>query len=257
MAIKGDRKRLVSLFMSFLIVLLMAQGIFSLATIANASSDDQNEDSFLKEPFQEEAVVAHDPLEPVNRAFFEFNDKLYFWVLKPVSTVYKTLLPPGLRTAIKNAFSNLRTPIRFFNCLLQNKGKAAFVELERFFINSTLGVGGVFDIAKTHFNLKRHNEDFGQTLAVHGMKADTYIDWPILGPSTLRDTIGWVVDKFLDPVTYLPGGIVVQAEIRAGKMVNDTSFILGEYEDLKETSIDPYVALRNAYLQYRKKLIEK
>ncbi len=255
--IHNRRKRSCITISLLLCVLCLVILNFTAVGYAKASTINQNNNDFEKEPFSEEIITAHDPLEPINRFFFEFNDKLYFWVLKPVTTVYKTFLPPGVRTAIKNAFENIRTPIRFFNCLLQKKGKPALIELERFFINSTLGVGGFFDIAKTHFNLQKYSEDFGQTLAVHGMKADTYIDWPIFGPSTIRDTIGKVLDLALDPLSYMPGGLVVQAEVRTGKIVNDTSFVLGEYEDLKESAVDPYVALRNAYLQHRKKLIEE
>ncbi len=251
-----QKKNRIILFL-LLCVLCLVNLNFSTIGCARASTVNQNSNDFEEEPFGEETITAHDPLEPLNRFFFTLNDKLYFWILKPVTTVYKTFLPPGVRTAIKNAFENIKTPVRFFNCLLQKKGKAAITELERFFINSTLGVGGFFDIAKTHFNLKKYDEDFGQTLAVHGIKADTYIDWPILGPSTVRDTIGKIVDWALDPLSYMPGGLMVHAEIRAGKMVNDTSFVLGEYEDLKESAVDPYVALRNAYLQYRDKLIKE
>jgi len=247
------------LFITFLLLLSVLSGTMTTAMAASGHGGKDGEDfvASQKEPFERKEVVSNDPLEPMNRAFFQFNDRLYFWVVKPVCKVYKTFVPPGVRQVIKNGFANLRTPIRFLNCLFQGKSKAASVELKRFFINSTLGVGGLFDIAKTHFNLERQDEDFGQTLAVHGVRGDVYVDWPILGPSTVRDTIGLLVDFFMDPLTYLSGNLVTRAEIQAGKEATDTSFRLGEYEDLKESAVDPYVALRNAYLQHRREQIKQ
>ncbi|SFN00156.1 MlaA family lipoprotein [Thermodesulforhabdus norvegica] len=209
------------------------------------------------EPAEYQEPIVADPLEPINRFFFEFNDKMYFWLVKPVCTVYKTFLPPGLRQAIKNAFENLRAPIRFVNCILQRKGQAASTELKRFVVNSTLGLGGFFDIAKTHFNIEAADEDFGQTLGVYEVSEGIYINWPFLGPSTVRDSVGLVVDFFLDPLTYMPVDYLIQGGIRAGSHTNNTSLRLGEYEDLKESAIDPYVALKDAYIQHRRELIRR
>jgi len=208
------------------------------------------------EEFEEEVSVP-DPLEPANRVIGTFNDRLYFWVLKPVAIVYKTFLPPGVRQGIANAFDNIRTPIRFFNNIFQGKLEYAFQELERFVINSTLGVGGFFDIANRHFGLSKKDEDFGQTLAVYGLKNGPYLMWPFLGPSTARDSVGMVVDFFLDPLNYIIPDFITQAEVKAGEVTNYTSMHIGEYEDLKKSALDPYIAVRDAYIQNRQKKIRE
>lgn len=224
------------------------------STIGYAVQTGNSENSF--EEFGEEITIS-DPLEPVNRAFTTFNDRLYFWVLKPVATVYKTILPPGVRQGIANAFDNIRTPIRFFNNLFQGKPDNAFTEFERFLINSTLGIGGFFDIAKLHFGLDRKEEDFGQTLAVYKVQNGPYIVWPFLGPSTLRDSFGMIVDFCLDPLTYLVPNWEVNLELKAGEKTNSTSMKIGEYEDLKKSALDPYIAIRDAYIQNRQKKIRE
>lgn len=223
-------------------------------TIGYAAKTSNGENHF--EEFGEEVTIS-DPLQPVNRAFTTFNDRLYFWVLKPVATVYKTLLPPGVRQGIVNAFDNIRTPIRFFNNLFQGKPDHAVIEFERFLINSTLGIGGFFDIAKLHFGLDRKEEDFGQTLAVYKVQSGPYIVWPFLGPSTLRDSFGMIVDFCLDPLTYIIPNWKVNLELKAGEKTNHTSMRIGEYEDLKKSALDPYIAIRDAYIQNRQKKIRE
>jgi len=202
-----------------------------------------------------EEVSVPDPLEPANRIMGTFNDRLYFWVLKPVAIVYRTFLPPGVRQGIANAFDNIRTPIRFFNNIFQGKFEYAVQELERFVINSTLGIGGFFDIANRHFGLSKKDEDFGQTLAVYNVKSGPYLVWPFLGPSTARDSVGIVVDFFLDPLNYIIPDFIIKAEVKAGEVTNYTSMRIGEYEDLKESALDPYIAIRDAYIQNRQKKI--
>lgn len=210
------------------------------------------------EPAENEKVKEmRDPLEPVNRVFFQFNDKLYFWVLKPVSKVYSFILPSFLRTGIRNGFHNLLVPVRFVNNLLQGKPKNAGIEVARFAINTTVGIGGLMDVAKHEFNLYPKNEDFGQTLGKYGIGPGIYIDWPIFGPSSIRDTVGMAGDFFLDPIFYLSPDIETTGAIFAGKYTNNTSLRLGEYEDFKESAIDPYIALRNAYYQHRIKEIRE
>jgi phospholipid-binding lipoprotein MlaA len=197
-----------------------------------------------------------DPLEPVNRAFFYFNDKLYFWVLEPIATGYKAVIPEDGRVGVRNFFSNLTTPARLVNCLLQVRLKGAGNEAVRFLLNTTLGIGGFFDLAKTELKIGKQEADFGQTLGVWGMGPAFYINWPILGPSTLRETVGYVGDFFLDPRTYLPNRPIFYV-VRPIELVNETSLTLGEYESLKKAALDPYIALREAYYQYRQNKIKK
>jgi len=206
---------------------------------------------------EETAETIADPLEPVNRVFFHFNDKLYFWVFKPVATGYKTIVPEDGRVGVRNFFSNLKTPVRLVNCLLQAKFKGAGNETARFFINTTYGIVGVLDPAKKKFKIDKQEADFGQTLGIWGMGPIFYIDWPVLGPSTVRETVGYVGDAFLDPRTYLPSRfLIVNASAWVLEKVNETSLILGEYEALKKAALDPYIALREAYFQYRQNKIK-
>jgi len=196
-----------------------------------------------------------DPIEPVNRAFFKFNDRLYFWVLKPVATGYKAVLPEDGRIGVRNFFSNLTTPIRVANCLLQGKLKDAGTETFRFLLNSTLGLAGFLDPSKKELKIGKTEADFGQTLGIWGLGPALYLDWPILGPSSLRDTFGFAGDLALDPRTYLFYPVVYA--LRPIEIINETSLTLGVYEDLKEAALDPYIAVREAYFQYRENKIKK
>jgi phospholipid-binding lipoprotein MlaA len=197
-------------------------------------------------------IEVPDPLEPVNRAFFQFNDKLYFWVLKPVSKGYAKILPQPARLCVKNFFSNIITPVRLVNCALQAEFEGAWVELERFAINTTVGVAGFGDPARNRWEMEKRNEDLGQTLGRYGVGTSIYINWPILGPSNVRDTVGYVGDLFLDPVNYLGLNFWCNAGIKSFETVNGTSLREGDYEDFKKAAIDPYVSLRDAYYQYRR-----
>ena len=205
--------------------------------------------------FEEEIDQIADPLEPVNRASFWFNDKLYFYFFKPIATAYRFVLPQPIRVGISNFFDNLAGPIRIANCILQGKPQAFSDEFVRFFVNSTIGMAGFLDVATYTLELKKHQEDFGQTLAVWGLPLGFYVNWPVLGPLTATGTVGWVGDRFLDPVTYLSFDFGEWIAIKGTDLVNEASLSIGEYEDLKEAALDPYVALRDAYYQYRKKLI--
>jgi len=207
---------------------------------------------------EEEIETIPDPIEPVNRAFFTFNDKLYFWVLKPVASGYRTVAPEMVRVCVRNFFSNVTTPVRLVNCLLQADLKCAGTETARFVLNTTIGFAGFFDSAKTGFNLEKQDRDFGQTLGIWGMAPVLYIDWPILGPSSLRDTIGYIGDLALDPRTYIPSAyFYIDVSAWVLDKVNETSLTIGEYEDLKKAALDPYIALREAYHQYRQSKIKK
>jgi phospholipid-binding lipoprotein MlaA len=217
------------------------------------SKAEEEDFEYLEE--EEEDEIA-DPFEPLNRVAFYFNDKLYFWVIKPVAKGYSAVLPEDVRIAIRNVFNNITTPARVVNNLLQFKVKSVGNELLRFGINSTVGVLGVFDIAEEKLNIKMQDEDLGQTLGVWGLGAGFYINWPILGPSSARDTIGLAGDYFLDPISYVTPTFDSIA-IRAGDLVNRTSLTIGQYEDIKKDALDPYTAFKDIYYQYRKNKISK
>ncbi len=192
-----------------------------------------------------------DPLNPLNRAMFHVNDVLYFWVVRPVAVVYVVLTPEPARIGVRNFFRNLGMPVRMTNCLLQGKSERAGEELGRFMVNSTVGFLGLGDPAADYLDLNPPEEDLGQTLAVHGVGDGFYIYWPFLGPSTLRDTGGMIGDYFLD---VLPNAIGMKGNTGffIFKTINSTALRIGDYETLKEAALEPYAALQNAYIEYRK-----
>lgn len=203
-----------------------------------------------------EDVTIADPIEPVNRAVFQFNDKFYFWLLKPAAQGYNVVVPEPVRISVKNFLKNVGMPIRFVNSLLQGKFKGAGTELARFGINTVIGMVGFFDVAKSRFELQPQERDLGQTLGVYGMGGLMYIVWPFLGPSTVRDTIGLAGDTFMYPVSYIQP-FVAAFGVGAYERLNKTSLELGNYEDMKAASVEPYIGMRDAYIQYRKGLIKK
>ena len=215
-----------------------------------------DEFDFLEDELTEQMVEIDDPLEPLNRLMYHFNDGLYFWVVKPITEVYTGVAPEPIRIGINNFFQNLTTPVRYVNCLLQGKGDAAGTELDRFIINTTVGVLGFGDPAKDQHGLEPVDEDLGQTLAVAGFDNGFYIVWPLLGPSTARDSVGKLGDMFLNPVFYVEH-TETSISIYAVKYTNEGSFHIGEYEALKSESLDFYVAMRNMYIQYRNKKIQE
>ncbi|MBW2012436.1 MAG: VacJ family lipoprotein [Deltaproteobacteria bacterium] len=219
--------------------------------------EDNDDEGFFEDEFEEEAIKVADPLSPWNRAMFHFNDKLYFWALKPLARGYKAITPNFIRTGVKNFFRNITTPIRLVNCILQAKGNAAAVEFSRFVVNTTIGVLGFGSPADKYPKLASPDaEDLGQTFGNYGLGNGFYLVWPILGPSTLRDSIGRAGDFFLDPVSYVSPA-EASIGIRAFDTVNNTSFRIGDYESLKKSAIDPYTALRDVYLQVREKKIKE
>jgi len=210
----------------------------------------------LEEEYDEQIVEVDDPLEPLNRLMFGVNDTLYFWIFKPVAQTCKAVVPEPARTGVRNFFHNLATPVRYVNCLLQGKGDGADIELRRFLVNTTEGILGFGDPARDKYELQPVQEDLGQTLAVHGMDQGFYIVWPFFGPSNVRDSVGKVGDMFLNPVRYVEPR-ETSIYISAGRGINEGSFHIGEYEDFKSASLEPYIAMREAYIQYRDKKIQE
>jgi phospholipid-binding lipoprotein MlaA len=196
--------------------------------------------------------IVPDPIEPFNRIMFGFNDKLYFWALKPFYSGYNTILPEGVRIAGRNFFDNIAMPVRFVSCFIQIRPKCAGIEIARFSINSTLGLAGLFDIAaREEINLKPQDADIGLAFGHYGVGEGFYLVLPFLGPSSLRDGVGLAGDSFLTPTSYLTPFYVPLA-ISSINYINRGSLQAGEYEDLKNASIDPYIALKDAYIQYRR-----
>jgi phospholipid-binding lipoprotein MlaA len=225
---------------------------------AETEGEDEDDDEYDDDDEyadEEDVELIPDPFIEMNTGLYHFNDKMYFWVLKPVSRGYGFIIPQELRVAVRNVFYNIRFPVRFINCLLQGKGRKSGAEFGQFFINSTAGFLGLANVAANYPELQPSKEDLGQTFAVWGFDNGAYLTLPFLGPSSLRDGLGRLGDTFLDPIWWLFEDFWVSVAIRAGEAVNDVSLRIGEYEALKDAAIDPYVMLRNAYVQNRIKLI--
>jgi phospholipid-binding lipoprotein MlaA len=222
----------------------------------DAEGDNWQEEDNWGDEWEEGDVIA-DPLEPLNRFFFHFNDKLYYWVLKPVAKGYAFIFPEEIQILVRNFFDNLRSPTRAVNSLLQGQVKDSAVEVTRFVLNSTVGILGLGDFAKDVLDLNSTKEDTGQTLGFYGAGGGFYINWPLLGPSNFRDSIGMVGDAYLHPLMYLDADWEVKVGVQAFEKVNQTALTLGDYELFKETALDPYAAVKDAYQQYRNGLIKE
>lgn len=206
-----------------------------------------------KDAAEEKGAAIADPLEPFNRAMYLFNDRFYFWLLKPVALGYRAIVPEPARVSVKNFFFNLEFPIRFVSFLLQADLPSSATEIGRFSVNTTIGIAGFFDPASGDtFNFPKRDTDLGLAFASWGIGHGFYIEWPILGPSSPRDTLGTAGGYFLDPVSYIPPWYA-SIGVRGYEEVNGTSLTIGDYESLREAAIDPYVAIRDAYVQYRQK----
>jgi phospholipid-binding lipoprotein MlaA len=220
----------------------------------SSAGESTHSDDLLKEYEADDAagsVTVADPLRPWNVACFHFNDKFYFWLLKPVSKGYGYILYPRfVRIGIKNVLDNLGFPGRFLNSLLQARPKAASTELGRFLMNSTVGVVGLWDPASYWCHWKIYNEDFDQTLGVWGMGMGFYLSWPFVGPCSGRGTLGLASDYFLNPIMSSSAGIALS-------QINNTSLGLNGYEDLLTSALEPYSAIRSAYVQNRAEEITK
>jgi phospholipid-binding lipoprotein MlaA len=231
----------------------------SMVTVVVAEETTENPEAFM-DLFEEDdakaAISVADPIAPWNRAMFVFNDKCYFWVLKPVASGYKAVMPKPARKGVNNFFYNLTTPIRFTNCILQGKGNSATAEFFRFLLNTTVGVLGFGNPAGKYPSLNPDAEDLGQTFGRYGVGNGIYIVWPLLGPSTLRDSVGLFGDRFLNPTSYVDPSIAATG-IEAYKIINNVSLKIGDYEALKEVAVEPYIAFRAAYVQYRQDKVEK
>ena len=191
----------------------------------------------------------YDPWEGFNRSIFAFNDVLDRFLLKPIAQVYDFIMPDAAKDNFRNAFYNLGEPVRLANDMLQFEGGDAVKTTGRFLVNTTVGIVGLFDVA-SDWGMSRHPSDFGQTLHSYGSGAGPYLVLPILGPSTLRDGTGTVVDMFFDPRTWLLD-FPVNMSITGGKGTVRREELIEPLDDLRENSIDYYSALRSAYFQDR------
>lgn len=199
------------------------------------------------------ATVAHpnprDPWEPMNRSVSQFNEGVDSMLLKPVATVYQDNVPALVRTGVANFFGNLSDAWSSVNSLLQLDVQAAAESFMRVNVNTWLGLGGLLDIA-SDMNIERHREDFGQTLGRWGMPAGPYVVLPLLGPSTLRDTLALPIDRHGDPLQYADPAW--RSGLAAARAVHVRSTLLRATSVLEEAALDKYSFVRDAYLQRRR-----
>lgn len=193
---------------------------------------------------------ARDPLEGFNRSMYAFNDAFDEAIAKPVATAYKSTLPDPVRGWVRNFFANIGDLFIGFNNLLQAKPADTVNDWARFAFNSTLGVFGINDVA-SEIGLEKHNEDFGQTFGRWGAASGAYIVWPLLGPSTVRDSIGGLLDAYFDPVRrHEPVDARTFSVLL--RVVSQRADLLDASRILEEAALDRYVFQRDAYLQRRR-----
>lgn len=196
----------------------------------------------------------NDPLESMNRNIFAFNEVADEFVIEPVAKGYRYVTPDELRSRIGNVSDNLLEPLSMVNSFLQGDFQGGMTNFWRFVLNTTVGVGGMNDVAATA-GLKPRREDFGQTLAVWGVGEGPYVVLPILGPSSLRDTGGLAADWFLDPMHYAIDDTTTEVTIAIARGIIVRERLINVMDDVQETSLDPYVTLRSMYRQHRAAMI--
>jgi phospholipid-binding lipoprotein MlaA len=201
----------------------------------------------------------NDPIEPFNRGSYAVHQAIDRNVLAPVARGYRAVVPPPVRLGVRNVLANLRTPVILVNDVLQGEPRRAGDTLGRFVVNSTLGVGGIFDVAGNRLGVRGHAEDFGQTFARWGVGEGPYLFIPVIGPSNPRDLTGFGLGIAADPLVWLGQGATVDALTysRTGATVVDTrEELLDPLDAVERTSLDSYATLRSAYRQRRRAEID-
>lgn len=226
----------------------LALGACALPMLARAA-DEAAASPLASADVDPDSGLVWDPIEPVNRAVFVFNDTLDQWVVDPVASGWRFVLPHRVRLCVSNFFENLLIPVRFANDVLQAKPKVAFQDAGRFVINSWVGIGGLFDPASAG-GIPKHTEDFGQTLGYWGVPPGPYLMLPILGPSNPRDALGLAVDSVGAVQSFFLSYYILLAAAAVDR-INDRSMNLEEVRAERAAAFDFYAAVRGAYTQYR------
>lgn len=231
------------------------------SVIHNKQVPEDRTEGFEEEFSGQETNNTIDPLSGYNRVMTSFNDKFIMYLLNPISKAYAFILPQTIRIGVSNAIDNILFPVRFTNNLLQGKLQNSSDELERFIINSTVGVAGLIDVATNYTTtpIPAHDEDFGQTLGHYGIGSGFHVVLPFLGPSNVRDIVGLTADAYISPLVNIrgmenykiPDNLDQSIGIFAVRFINKTSLHLGEYESLKKDAIDLYPFFRDTYEQKR------
>ena len=238
----------------FYIIFFVLVALNSSVLFAAASDQVKTEPDDFETTQVEDEV--YDPIEPINRAIFSFNNVADRVVLEPIAKGYKKL-PAPIQSGLSNFLSNLRAPLVVVNQILQGQGENAVQSTGRFLINSTVGIFGLFDVAE-RMGIDEKEEDFGQTLATWGVGDGFYIVLPLFGPSNLRDTTGMVMTMMTDPINAIAvseGEAWIVPMRTAANAVDQRSKIIDEVNALRDNSLDYYAAVRSSYYQNRKAAI--
>jgi phospholipid-binding lipoprotein MlaA len=192
-----------------------------------------------------------DPWEQTNRAVMSFNESLDDYLIRPLTKVYEFIVPSPVRTALRNIFANVGDVYNAVNNLLQGKPKAAVDDVVRVLVNTTIGVGGIWDAASAG-GIERHSEDFGQTFGVWGLPDGPYMVLPLLGPSTVRDSFGWFFDIQTDILIKQIDNIPLRNSITGVRIVDQRAKYLGSSDLFETAAFDKYSFVRDAYIQRRR-----
>jgi len=214
----------------------------------------------MEDPFagsEEDIPVLTDPLEGYNRWMFGINETVYDAVLEPVARGYRDTVHEQLRIGIKNIFSNAMAPVKFVSSLMQLEFKKSGQVLARTLINTTLGIGGIADVAGEEYGIEDVNEDFDQALGYYGVPTGPYVVLPFFGPSTARNIIGRTADALMSPGAVVGASIQTNIIINAEDNVNAASFIVDDKKQLEDSALDEYESIRDFYHQYRHGLLKK
>jgi phospholipid-binding lipoprotein MlaA len=224
------------------------------------SSQDVEDYEDMEDPFagtEKDIPILTDPLEGYNRWMFGVNETIYDAVLEPVAKGYRDTVHEHLRIGIKNIFSNALAPVKFLSSLLQLEFKKSGQVLARTLINTTLGIGGIADVAGEEYGIEDVNEDFDQALGYYGIPTGPYVVLPFFGPSTARNIIGRTADALLSPGAMVGASAGVNVGIAVEDNVNAASFIVDDKKQLEDSALDEYESVRDFYHQYRHGLTKK
>jgi len=226
----------------------------SSTSIITSDSFDDLEDPFAPKSPAPEML---DPFEDYNRFMFDFNEGFYDNIMEPVVREYRDFLNEDIRVGIANIFDNAMAPLKLVSSFLQGDIDKTGRVIGRTIINTTLGLGGMFDVADKAFDIKDVNEDLDQVLGAYGIPAGPYIVLPLFGPSSVRNIFGRAGGMFLSPTYHFAPGVEVGGALTVTDQVNDTSFIVDDIAQMDDSTIDKYESVRDFYGQYREVLVNK
>jgi phospholipid-binding lipoprotein MlaA len=234
----------------------------SIETAQGTMKSSQNVEDYedMEDPFagtEKDIPILTDPLEGYNRWMFGVNEVLYDYALEPVARGYRNTVHEHLRIGIKNVFNNALAPVKFVSSLLQLEFKKSGQVLARTLINTTLGIGGIADVAGEEYGIDDVNEDFDQALGYYGIPTGPYVVLPFFGPSTARNIVGRTADALLSPGAMSGAGFGTNIVVNAEDNVNAASFIVDDKKQLEDSALDEYESVRDFYHQYRHGLLKK